>query len=83
MGPAVDSDGTQAEIPDGVDNMIGVLQAICLASPTSPTIYPAVYSATGDHLTVVSSVRADSVVDTQRRRRDAMTGSSTTLPGTW
>jgi hypothetical protein len=80
LGPVVDTDGTQDEIPQGTDNIVALMSNICDVAPGEISLYPVVYSAAADVLTAVSSIRADGVIDTQRRRRNAMTASSTTTP---
>lgn len=53
-------------------SMASMLNAIGAAAETLPDLEPVIVSAAGGTITPVSSVRVGDVMDTQRRRRDAL-----------
>lgn len=76
--PAMGADMKSSTAKDKSTGMVTTLAAINNALLTFGTPFPAVYSPTLDVVTPVTAVRAGDVLDTQRRRRDALAETFTT-----
>lgn len=61
-------------------NFAQFLDAVTTLEPGPESIQPAVVSTVGNVVTPVTAVSLDNVLDTQRRRRDALVGSRYTAP---
>lgn len=59
---------------------VALVSGIALSAPSAFDVRPAVYSATANAVTEVTSCRVGDVLDTQRRRRDNLPEAYTVFP---
>lgn len=76
MGAALNIGSTEGEATEFRDMVVGLGQI----AVGEVFMQPVIYSPTLDALTPVSAVRVGNVLDTQRRRRDAVPETYVTVP---